>query len=65
MFDHPHVIKLYEVITTPTDINLVMELAENGELFNYIVNRKEVDEGKARRYFQQLIASVDYLHRQV
>lgn len=37
MFDHPHVIKLYEVINTPTDIYLVMELAQNGELFNYIV----------------------------
>lgn len=40
MFDHPHVIKLYEVITTPECIFLVMELAESGELFNYIVNRK-------------------------
>lgn len=40
-----------------------MELAECGELFNYIVTRPSIDENKARYYFQQFIASVDYLHR--
>ncbi|CAL5985894.1 Kinase [Hexamita inflata] len=64
MFDHPHVIKLYETITTPTDIYLVMELAECGELFNYITTRKQIDEAKSRYYFQQFISAVDYLHRQ-
>lgn len=38
LFRHPHIIKLYEIITTPTDILLVMEYAGN-ELFNYIVER--------------------------
>lgn len=33
---HPHIIKLYEVITTPTDVIMVMEYAGE-ELFNYIV----------------------------
>ncbi|KAH0574710.1 Kinase, CAMK CAMKL [Spironucleus salmonicida] len=65
MFQHPHVIKLYEVIQTQTDIYLVQELAENGELFQYIVQRKSIDEEQARHYFQQLVAAVDYLHRSV
>eukprot|EP00842_Homolaphlyctis_polyrhiza_P002154 jgi/Hompol1/293/HPOL_005275-RA len=38
---HPHIIKLYEVISTPTDIILVMEYA-GGELFNYIVDKGRV-----------------------
>lgn len=38
---HPHIVKLYEVITTPTDIILVLEYA-NGELFNYIVEKGRV-----------------------
>ena len=65
MLDHPYVIKLYEVIYTPTDIFLITELAENGELFNYIVSRKRIDVQKARYYFQQFIGAVDYLHKQV
>ena len=36
MFRHPHIIKLYEVITTPTDIFMIMEYVSGGELFDYI-----------------------------
>jgi carbon catabolite-derepressing protein kinase len=35
---HPHIIKLYEVITTPTDVIMVMEYAGE-ELFNYIISK--------------------------
>ncbi|KAI9098802.1 kinase-like domain-containing protein [Phlyctochytrium arcticum] len=59
---HPHIIKLYEVITTPTDIIMVMEYA-GGELFNYIVNRGRMSEDDARRFFQQILCAVEYCHR--
>ena len=36
LFRHPHIIKLYEVISTPTDIFMVMEYVSGGELFDYI-----------------------------
>jgi carbon catabolite-derepressing protein kinase len=35
---HPHIIKLYEVVTTATDVIMVMEYAGE-ELFNYIVSK--------------------------
>ena len=38
LFRHPHIIKLYEVITTPTDIFMIMEYVSGGELFDYIGN---------------------------
>lgn len=59
---HPHIIKLYEVLTTPTEIYLVIEYA-GGELFNYIVDRGRMPENEARRFFQQIISAVDYCHR--
>ncbi|KAJ3107161.1 Protein kinase [Phlyctochytrium bullatum] len=58
---HPHIIKLYEVITTPTDIILVIEYA-GGELFNYIVERGRMTEDDSRRFFQQIICAVEYCH---
>ncbi|TPX58098.1 hypothetical protein CcCBS67573_g09189 [Chytriomyces confervae] len=58
---HPHTIKLYEVITTPTDVIMVLEYA-GGELFNYIVERGRMSEEEARRFFQQLICAVEYCH---
>ncbi|KAI9507011.1 snf 1 [Russula earlei] len=59
---HPHIIKLYEVISTPTDIIIVLEYA-GGELFNYIVANGRMPEHQARRFFQQLISGIEYSHR--
>ncbi|KAJ9101974.1 hypothetical protein QFC20_005123 [Naganishia adeliensis] len=59
---HPHIIKLYEVITTPTDIIMVIEYA-GGELFNYIVEKGKMHESEARRFFQQIICAMEYCHR--
>jgi 5'-AMP-activated protein kinase, catalytic alpha subunit len=39
---HPHVVRLYELIDTPTDIFMVMEYVPGGELFDYIVQRSKV-----------------------
>ncbi|CEL61979.1 carbon catabolite-derepressing protein kinase [Rhizoctonia solani AG-1 IB] len=59
---HPHVIKLYEIIVTLTDIVMVIEYAE-GELFNYIVENGRMPESAARRFFQQMMCAIDYSHR--
>ena len=54
---HPHIIRLYEVIETHTDIYVVMEYVKFGELFDYIVEKGRLQEEEARHFFQQ----VDYL----
>lgn len=52
----------YEVISTPTDIIIVLEYA-GGELFNYIVNNGRMPEPRARKFFQQLISGIEYSHK--
>ena len=54
---HPHIIRLYEVIETPTDIYLVMEYVNSGELFDYIVEKGRLQEDEARNFFQQVLFS--------
>jgi 5'-AMP-activated protein kinase catalytic alpha subunit len=61
-FDHPHIIRLYEVIDTPTDIFVVMEYVSGGELFDYIVSRGRLTEDEARRIFQQILSGIEYCH---
>lgn len=63
LFVHPHVIRLYEVIETLSDIYVVMEYVPKGELFDYIVEKGRLQENEARRFFQQIIAGVEYCHR--
>uniref|UniRef100_A0A7N0VE53 non-specific serine/threonine protein kinase n=1 Tax=Kalanchoe fedtschenkoi TaxID=63787 RepID=A0A7N0VE53_KALFE len=61
---HPHIVRLYEVVVTPTEIHLVMELMKNGELYNYVVQHGgRLGEDEARRFFQQIISGVDWCHR--
>eukprot|EP00668_Euglena_longa_P022024 GGOE01027405.1.p1 GENE.GGOE01027405.1~~GGOE01027405.1.p1 ORF type:complete len:599 (-),score=109.34 GGOE01027405.1:617-2389(-) len=59
---HPHIIRLYEVIETPTDIFMIMEYVEGGELFDFIVRNGRLSEGQSRRFFQQLICAVEHIH---
>ena len=42
LFNHPHIIKHYEFIDTPSDIFMVIEFASGGELFDLISRREKV-----------------------
>ena len=42
-FNHPHIIKHFEFIDTPSDIFIVLEYAANGELYDYISRREKVN----------------------
>ena len=59
---HPHIIKLFTVITMPGEIVMVLEYA-GGELFDYIVKNGKMAEDKARKFFQQIVCAVEYCHR--
>ncbi|KAF4803560.1 hypothetical protein TURU_015080 [Turdus rufiventris] len=63
LFRHPHIIKLYQVISTPTDIFMVMEYVSGGELFDYICKNGRLDEKESRCLFQQILSGVDCCHR--
>lgn len=59
---HPHIIRLYEVIHTPSDIFVVLEYVSGGELFDAIVQRGRLPEAEARAVFQQIISGVEFCH---
>ncbi|GAB9468808.1 hypothetical protein Gpo141_00006115 [Globisporangium polare] len=59
---HPHIIRLYEVIDTPTDIFMVLEYVAGGELFDYIVSKGRLAPEEARHFFHQIISGVEYCH---
>ena len=59
---HFNICQLYEIMESPSKIYLVMEYCEKGELFDYIISHKYLDEITALKFFQQYINALNYLH---
>uniref|UniRef100_A0A8C9TVT0 non-specific serine/threonine protein kinase n=1 Tax=Scleropages formosus TaxID=113540 RepID=A0A8C9TVT0_SCLFO len=62
MLDHPHIIKLYQVMETKNMLYLVTEYAKNGEIFDYLAGHGRLSEADARRKFWQILSAVEYCH---
>ena len=63
LFDHPHILKLVEVCESQRRLYIVLEYAQNGELFDYLVRRRALSVEQALSFFRQLIYGLDFLHR--
>lgn len=64
LVQHPNVVRLYEVVDTPTTLYLIMELAEGGDLYDYILRHEGgVAEATAKRHFAQIVRAVAYCHQ--
>lgn len=60
--DHPHIMKVYELIETPRSYNIFTEYLAGGELFDKIVQLKQFDEVLAAKYTRELMCALAYLH---
>ncbi|OUM61009.1 hypothetical protein PIROE2DRAFT_68266 [Piromyces sp. E2] len=61
--NHPYIIKTYEVIEDNDYIGIIMEYASGGELFEYILAHRYLEEYEAKRFFAQLLSGINYLHK--
>ena len=52
-----------KIIETPSQLFLITEYANSGELFDYIVSKKKLSEPEAIQFFHQIIYGIDYLHK--
>ena len=61
--DHENIIKLYNVYEDNENINIILEYAQNGNLYELIAKQKNgFSEYKAFEYFIQVVNAVYYLH---
>lgn len=62
LIEHPNIMKLYDVWETSTELFLILEYVEGGELFEYLCNKGRLPTSEALGYFQQIINAVHYCH---
>ncbi|KAG5353804.1 hypothetical protein C0989_001921 [Termitomyces sp. Mn162] len=63
LLDHPNVMRLYDVWETSTELYLILEYIQGGELFDHLCNKGKLPVSEALNYFQQIISAMDYCHR--
>eukprot|EP00731_Ephydatia_muelleri_P007808 Em0004g146a len=59
---HPNILRVHELIETERHAFFVLELAQNGDLLDYINGRKIIPEPEARFIFRQIASAVSYFH---
>ncbi|KAF7952223.1 uncharacterized protein EAE97_001720 [Botrytis byssoidea] len=62
LIQHPNIMKIYDIWENRTEIYLVLEYVDNGELFAQIANNGRLDEETAMKYFRQLLSALGYCH---
>ncbi|PCH44190.1 Pkinase-domain-containing protein [Wolfiporia cocos MD-104 SS10] len=63
LIEHPNIMRLYDVWETSSELYLILEYVEGGELFDYLCSKGRLSSTEALGYFQQIITAVHYCHR--
>ncbi len=65
LVQHPNVVRLYEVVDTPTKLYLILEFGDGGDMYDHIMKHegKGISEEKAKHYFRQIVSAIDYCHK--
>lgn len=59
---HPGLVTLHDFITDENNFYLVMDFCAGGELFDYIIKNKKLDEPTGALIFKQIVTAISYLH---
>ncbi|KAI9759441.1 MAG: hypothetical protein M4579_002355 [Chaenotheca gracillima] len=59
---HPNMLCLKDIFDEEDGVYLVLELATEGELFNWIILKSKLTESETRKVFIQLFQAIKYLH---
>ena len=56
--NHTNIISVYEIFENNDNYYIIMEYCSKGELFNYIVSKKRLNEAEAAYFFYQLYVHI-------
>ncbi|KAK8140559.1 Pkinase-domain-containing protein [Apiospora sp. TS-2023a] len=62
LIDHPNIMKIYDIWENRSEIYLVLEYVNHGDLFEYINEYQCLQEDETVFFFRQIISALDYCH---
>ncbi|CAI8028295.1 Testis-specific serine/threonine-protein kinase 3, partial [Geodia barretti] len=60
--NHPSILRVFHVVETPREVYFMLEMAENGDLLDYINWRRFLPEPEARYVLRGVAAGVSHCH---
>ncbi|SCU79830.1 LAFA_0B05864g1_1 [Lachancea sp. 'fantastica'] len=61
-FDYIYITKLYEVIVTENHVWMALEYCPGKELYDYLLNKKQIPLAECAQLFSQIVGGVYYAH---
>ncbi len=59
---HPHIVKMFQIVESERQCYFMTEIAENGNVLDYLNFRCVLTEGEAHHIFNQMCEAVSYCH---
>lgn len=59
---HPNIVNVYELYMDENNYHMGLELCNGKELFDYIVDQKQISEKHAAKIIKQLLSALTYMH---
>ena len=62
--EHPHIVRVFELLQDDSNFYIVTELVTGGELYDHILKVRRLTERQAADVIKQLLLAVNYMHAQ-
>ncbi|KAK5994970.1 putative serine/threonine-protein kinase HSL1 [Cladobotryum mycophilum] len=62
LIEHPNIMKLYDIWENRSEIYLIVEYIDQGDLFTFINSKGRLSEEVAIYFFRQIISAIAYCH---
>ena len=62
--DHPHIVRVFELLQDEANFYIITEMVSGGELYDYIIKAKRLSERQAADVVKQLLLALSYMHEQ-
>ena len=60
--DHPHIVRVHELIEDTNNFYIVSELMNGGELYQKIVKEKKFCERDSVKFIKEIVLALNYMH---
>lgn len=62
VINHPNILNFIDVYESQRHLCIILEYAQNGELFDFLVARRFLPVDMAMNFFRQIVLAIEYLH---